>query len=64
MVEQAAPQHRSIGVLGYLLPPATMLAILGLSLLMLLTPLWTHCGDPGLGRRAAERRARPGVDGL
>lgn len=42
MVEQAAPQHRSIGVLGYLMPPATMLTILALSLLMLLTPLWTH----------------------
>ena len=41
-MEQAAAEQRSIGWLGYVLPPATMLALLAVALVVLLTPVWVH----------------------
>lgn len=59
-IEDRAHRGRSIGWLGYLLPPATVLALLGVALGLLLTPFWVHAaidlsggGLPGLPAAAA-----------
>jgi hypothetical protein len=60
VVEEAAPERRSVGLLGFLLPSATMVALLGVTLIVLLTPAWVHTamdlaggGIPGVAPSAA-----------